>query len=109
VQHYHYRVLSKRSGGVPLLESPKSNLKALQRRILSGILDRIPAHPTVHGFVRGRSIATFAAPHSGKHILLRLDLADFVRAPPPSARRANIARARQSDRLSVGLQIVRAG
>jgi RNA-directed DNA polymerase len=74
--------LPKRSGGVRLLESPKSNLKALQRRILSGILDRIPAHPAVHGFVKGRSIATFASPHTGKSVLLRLDLQDFFPSFP---------------------------
>jgi hypothetical protein len=82
LQHYHYRILPKRSGGVRLLEGPKSNLKALQRRILSGILDRIPVHPAVHGFVKGRSIATFAAPHAGKHVLLRLDLQDFFPSFP---------------------------
>jgi hypothetical protein len=61
LQHYHCRILPKRSGGVRLIESPKPRLKELQRRVLSGILDRIPVHPAVHGFVRGRSIVTFAA------------------------------------------------
>ena len=82
LQHYHYRILPKRSGGVRLLESPKSNLKALQRRILSGILDRVSVHPAVHGFVKGRSIASFAAPHAGKPVLLRLDLQDFFPSFP---------------------------
>jgi RNA-directed DNA polymerase len=82
LQHYHYRILRKRSGGVRLLESPKSNLKALQRRILSEILDRIPIHAAVHGFAKGRSIVTFAAPHTGKQILLRLDLQDFFPSFP---------------------------
>ena len=52
-------------------------MKELQRRILSGILDPIPVHSAVHGFVKGRSIVTFAAPHAGKAVLLRLDLQDF--------------------------------
>ena len=82
LQHYHYRILPKRSGSVRLLESPKSNLKALQRRILSGILDRVSVHPAVHGFVKGRSIASFAAPHAGKPVLLRLDLQDFFPSFP---------------------------
>lgn len=76
-QHYHYRVLPKRWGGVRLLEAPKPWLKLLQRRILTGILDRIPAHPASHGFVKGRSIRTFVAPHAGKRVLLRLDCQDF--------------------------------
>jgi hypothetical protein len=74
--------MPKRSGGVRLTEIPKQYLKGLQRRILSGILDRIPAHPAVHGFVKGRSIATFAAPHVGRQVLLRLDFQDFFPAFP---------------------------
>ncbi len=82
LEHYRYRILPKRSGGIRLTECPKPRLKELQRRILSGILDPIPAHPAVHGFVKRRSIVTFAAPHAGQHILLRLDLQDFFPAFP---------------------------
>src|SRR5450759_417482 len=77
LQHYHYSIRPKRSGGFRLIEMPKPRLKELQRRILSGILDRIPVHPAVHGFVKRRSIVSFAAPHVGKPVLLRLDLQDF--------------------------------
>lgn len=72
----------QRSGGVRLLESPKSRLKQLQRRILTGIRDPIPAHPAAHGFVEGRSIVTFASPHASKQVLLRLDLQDFFPSFP---------------------------
>ena len=82
LQHYHYRALPKRSGGIRLTEAPKPWLKELQRRVLSGILDRVPIHPAVHGFVKGRSIATFAAPHVGRRVLLRLDFEDFFPAFP---------------------------
>jgi RNA-directed DNA polymerase len=77
LQHYNYRTLMKRSGGVRLLESPKRRLKEVQRRILSQILDRIPVHPAAHGFVKGRSTLSFSAPHVAKSTLLRLDLKDF--------------------------------
>jgi RNA-directed DNA polymerase len=82
LQHYHYRILPKRSGGVRLIESPKQELKELQRWILSSILDLIPAHEAVQGFVKGRSIVTFASPHVGKHVVLRLDLENFFPACP---------------------------
>src|SRR5205814_468833 len=88
LQHYHYRVRLKRSGGVRLIESPKHQLKELQRRILSSILDRIPAHPAVQGFVKGRSIVTFASPHVGKHVVLRLDLENFFPAFPAARAQA---------------------
>ena len=77
LHHYYYRTMSKRSGDVRLVEAPKKRLKKLQRQILSGILERIPPHPAAQGFLKGRSIRTFAAPHVGKHVVLRMDLEDF--------------------------------
>jgi RNA-directed DNA polymerase len=77
LRHYRCRVLAKRSGRVRLIEAPKPRLKEMQRRILSLILDKIPSHSAVHGFVKGRSIKTFAAPHVGQSVVLRMDLRDF--------------------------------
>ena len=77
LEHYHYRVLAKTSGSIRLIEIPKPRLKDLQRRILFAILDRIPSHSAVHGFVKGRSIQTFAAPHVGQRVVLRMDLENF--------------------------------
>jgi len=75
--HYHYRVLAKQGSGIRLIESPKPRLKELQRHILAGILEAVPIQNAVHGFVKGRSIKTFAAPHVGRRIVLRIDLKDF--------------------------------
>jgi retron-type reverse transcriptase len=75
--HYTYRTLTKPGGAVRLIEAPKTRLKRLQRRVLTAILDRIPPHPAAHGFVRGRSIRTFAAPHTGQRAVLRMDMQDF--------------------------------
>jgi RNA-directed DNA polymerase len=75
--HYHYRVVPKASGAFRLIESPKPRIKILQRRILREILQDIPIHSAAHGFVRGRSIRTFAAPHAGQRVVLRMDLRDF--------------------------------
>jgi len=77
LEHYRYQVLQKPSGGVRLIESPKQNLKAIQRRILAGILNRVPAHAASHGFSLGRSIVSFASPHVGRQVVLRLDLENF--------------------------------
>ena len=63
--HYHYRFHAKSTGGVRLIEAPKDRLKLLQRLVLREIVDRVPVHEAAHGFVRGRSIRTFAAPHVG--------------------------------------------
>ena len=77
LRHYHYRVLAKRFGSVRLIEAPKPRLKDRQRQILIWILEKVPIHPAVHGFVKGRSIKTFVAPHVGKRVVLRMDLRDF--------------------------------
>ncbi len=77
LRHYHYRVLAKQSGNIRLIESPKPRLKNIQRRILDEILGKVPPHDAVHGFVKERSIITFAAPHTNKGLVLRMDLRDF--------------------------------
>jgi retron-type reverse transcriptase len=83
--HYHYRLLSKKSGKLRLIEAPKPCLKEIQRKILTEILDMIPVHPAAHGFIKGRSIKSFAAPHTGQRVVLRMDLQDFF--PSIAARR----------------------
>ena len=77
LRHYSYRILAKTFSSVRLIESPKPRLKQIQRKILTEILQAIPIHPAAHGFVKGRSIKTFAAPHVGKRVVLRMDLRDF--------------------------------
>lgn len=77
LRHYSYRILAKPGGNIRLIEAPKSRLRELQRQILAHILEKVPAHAAVHGFVKGRSIKTFTAPHVGQRVVLRMDLQDF--------------------------------
>ncbi|QDT54310.1 Reverse transcriptase (RNA-dependent DNA polymerase) [Caulifigura coniformis] len=76
-RNYAYRWLKKSDGRVRLIESPKWRLMAVQRQILSDLLDHVPPHPAAHAFVRGRSLQTFLSPHVRRNWVLRLDLADF--------------------------------
>ena len=69
-----------KSGPPRVIERPKPRLKALQRRILHELLDWIPVHDAAHGFVRGRSARTHAALHTGRRVVVRLDLEDFFAA-----------------------------
>jgi len=82
LRHYHYQIRAKRSGSIRLIEAPKVHLKKLQRQILAGILDKIPPHPAAQGFLKGRSIKTFVAPHVGRRVVLRMDLQDFFPSIP---------------------------
>ena len=75
--HYHFHWVRKTRGGHRLIESPKQTLKAVQLRILREILDSVPAHGAAHGFVRGRSIRSNAAPHVGKRVIIKFDLENF--------------------------------
>ena len=67
----------KRSGGTRELLVPDDATKALQRRLLRRLLARVPVHPAAHGFERGRSIVTNAAPHTGRAVVVRMDVIDF--------------------------------
>jgi RNA-directed DNA polymerase len=87
LRHYCYLWMASRGGKRRLLESPRPRLKSIQRRFLHEILDHIPAHDSAHGYRPGRSIVSYAAPHAGRQIVLRLDLRDFF----PSV---NVARVR---------------
>lgn len=77
LHHYTYRTFDKRDGGCRLIEVPKGHLREAQRRILRGLLDRIPPHEAAHGFRKGRGIVSFAAPHVDRDVVIRFDLADF--------------------------------
>jgi len=80
LQHYDYRWMAKATGPPRLIEAPKRRLKAVQRQILAGVLDRLPAHAAAHGFVKGRSARTAAALHAGERLVVAVDLTDFFAA-----------------------------
>jgi hypothetical protein len=84
LRHYTYRWQAKRLGKARLLEMPKQRLKALQRRILHKILDPLLPHPAVHSYCADRSIASYVAPHTGRRLVLRMDLRDFFPSIRPS-------------------------
>lgn len=77
LNHYQYQWRKKRSGQYRLIESPKERLRAIQRKILTGILNQVPPHDAAHGFRRQRSCLSFTAPHIGKDCVLRIDLSNF--------------------------------
>ncbi len=75
--HYVSFTVPKKSGGERTLSAPHRDLARAQEWILRGVLDRIPVHDAAHGFVRGRSTVTGAAPHAGTEIVLNMDVRDF--------------------------------
>lgn len=84
LRHYRYHWISKRDGRCRLIEAPKPRLAAIQRRLLRELLELVPAHDAAHGFRRGRSVRTYTAPHTGRQIVLKMDLEDFFPTIPPA-------------------------
>lgn len=76
-RHYHPLLKPKRSGGLRLIEVPKPELKQVQHKLLSGLLDVVPTHECVHGFVRGRSAISHAREHAAHAVVIAYDLRDF--------------------------------
>ena len=77
LRNYRYAAVPRRSGLPRVIEAPKLRLKEVQRWILREALDHVAVHEAAQGFARGRSVIDHARRHSGQHVLLRLDLADF--------------------------------
>ncbi len=79
--HYRY-VWVPKSYGMRLMEIPKARLRAIQRRVLRGLLDAVVVHRAAHGFCRGKSCRTYVEPHVGRAVVLRMDLRDFFPSIP---------------------------
>jgi retron-type reverse transcriptase len=77
VWHYVRHTRPKRDGTARVILAPKRELKALQRQVLHQLLDRVPPTEAAHGFRAEHSIATNAAPHVGRQVVVNLDLKDF--------------------------------
>ena len=75
--HYVTFAIRKRSGGERLIMAPKRRLKAVQRRLLEMLVQKLPVTDHAHGFRKGRSIRSGAEPHVGRRVVVHLDLQDF--------------------------------
>jgi hypothetical protein len=80
VVHYVRFTIPKRNGTERLILAPKRELKALQRQLNELLVHRLPVSEHAHGFVHKRSIATHAALHVGKQVVVKLDIKDFFPA-----------------------------
>lgn len=77
LRNYRYDLVARAGGPPRVIEAPKPRLKEIQRELLADVLSVVPAHPAAHGFVPGHSARTHAALHSGRTVVIGLDLRDF--------------------------------
>lgn len=75
VRHYVQFSVPKRSGGMRTILAPKKKLKAIQRKLNELLVAKLPVHAAAHGFLPGHSVLTNAQPHSGKAVVVKMDLA----------------------------------
>ncbi|XXF78288.1 reverse transcriptase family protein [Myxococcaceae bacterium GXIMD 01537] len=75
--HYRSWEIPKRDGSKRTITSPKKELKAAQRWMLSHVVERLPVHGAAHGFIAGRSIVTNALAHRGADVVVKMDIKDF--------------------------------
>jgi len=76
---YAYRTypIPKKSGGVRTIDHPSRQLKAMQRWLLTYVLNSIPIHPAAMAYRKKTSIFDNASLHAGSSYLLRMDCKDF--------------------------------
>ncbi len=77
LDHYHRFLIPKRGGGTRLISSPKSKLRIAQSWLLHAVLEKLAVHHAAMAFRPGVSILDNAALHSGKGVVIRIDLKDF--------------------------------
>lgn len=54
--HYKTYAIPKRDGGTRTIEHPSKKLKALQRWLLTNVLEGLPVHPAAMAYKKGISI-----------------------------------------------------
>ena len=69
--------IPKGSSGFRLLEIPDAATLALQRRILRRLLAKLRCHSAAVGFETGHDIVDAAYPHTGKRVVIRIDIKRF--------------------------------
>lgn len=77
IDHYHRFTIPKRQGGERVISSPKRRLRVAQRWLLEQVLTAVPVHHAATGFRPGISVVQNAARHTGRALVIRIDLQDF--------------------------------
>lgn len=77
MKSYRTFKVEKEGGGFRIISAPNESLDLAQRKILATLESLAVPTAASHGFVHGRSILTNAAPHIGRLVVARVDIASF--------------------------------
>jgi retron-type reverse transcriptase len=75
--HYVSFTVPKKSGGTRTLSAPHRTLAAAQQWIFANIVGKLPVEPPAHGFIAGRGTVSNASAHTGKAVIVNMDLEGF--------------------------------
>lgn len=76
-EHYHKTELPKKRGGRRILMVPDPLLKQVQRNLLHHVLEGFSVSPAACAYRKGASPLANASLHTGKRLVLKLDIHDF--------------------------------
>ena len=96
---YRAHRIPKKRGGMREIHQPDADLMRLQRKVLARFLARAPISEHAHGFVRGRGILTNALEHTGKRVVLNVDIRNFFGSLPIEHIRAALNQTRLRSRV----------
>lgn len=74
---YREARIPKRDGGFRTLEIPDPQLLLFQRTLLRRVLSGLRCHESAIGFEAGLNIVDAARPHTGKAVVIRIDIEKF--------------------------------
>lgn len=77
IDHYTRFEIPKKKGGTRPIAAPKRTLRQAQQWILEHLLNPRTIHPNAMAFLPGKNIRHNAEKHTGKAIVVRIDLKDF--------------------------------
>lgn len=75
--HYNFHIIPKPDRTLRLIEEPKPVLKRLQRRVLAGLINKVPVSPSAYGFVTGKNCIQAAAQHASEDAIVAFDIKNF--------------------------------
>ena len=81
-KYYKTVLIQKSNGTMRELECPSSDLKAVQRWILTEILDKLRLHKSATAFRKGASILSNAVLHTQSKYLVNMDIESFFTSIP---------------------------
>ena len=74
---YKTYVIPKRNGGVRLISQPAREVKALQKVVISSVIEKLPVHSCAMAYRPGISIRDNAIAHASSGSILKYDFENF--------------------------------